>query len=143
MPAKAILLIEDNPSDIGLTRRAFAKARLVVAEDGEEALDYLWCTGRYAGRDHADVPALALLDLKLPGISGLDVLRRIRADERTRRLPVVILSSSSEDSDVGACYDLGANSYIRKPIDFQKFARSAEQLMQYWLRLNEIPPAGK
>ncbi|HYA15864.1 MAG TPA: response regulator [Bryobacteraceae bacterium] len=141
MAGKTILLIEDNPSDIELARRAFGKSRLMVAEDGEEALDYLWGRGRHAERDATDLPALTLLDLKLPGVSGLEVLHRIRENEKTRRIPVVILSSSSEESDIAAAYDLGANSYIRKPVDFQKFTRSVEQLVTYWLRLNEPPPA--
>jgi two-component system response regulator len=140
MPGKTILLIEDNPSDIDLTRRAFGKNRLVVAEDGEEALDFLWGRGKHAGRDTSDLPALTLLDLKLTGISGLEILQRIRADQRTRRMPVVILTSSSEDRDIAAAYDSGANSYIQKPVDFQKFVRSAEQLVMYWLRLNQAPP---
>ena len=141
---KVILLVEDNPSDVDLTRRALAKARianeLVVAEDGEEALNYLWGAGPYAGRDPADLPALALLDLKLPKIPGLEVLRRVRADLRTRRLPVVILTSSREEPVVAAGYDLGVNSYIRKPVDFQQFALCVEQLGLYWLVLNEPPP---
>jgi two-component system response regulator len=140
MAGRAILLIEDNPSDIELARRALGRNRLVVAEDGEEALDYLWARGRHAQRDISDLPALTLLDLKLPGVSGLEILRSIRSHEKTRRIPVVILSSSSEESDVAAAYDLGANSYLRKPVDFQKFQRSAEQLVTYWLRLNEPPP---
>jgi two-component system response regulator len=144
MPGKTILLVEDNPSDIDLTRRAFSKSRianpLVVVEDGEEALEYLWCSGRYAGRDPSDLPGLTLLDLKLPGVPGLDVLRRIRADQRTRRIPVVILTSSREEHDIAASFDSGANSYVRKPVDFQTFVRSAEQLVTYWLRINEAPP---
>ena len=142
--SKAILLIEDNPSDIDLTRRALEKARiineLIVAEDGEEALAYLWGTGAHAGRDVSQLPALTLLDLKLPKISGLEVLRRLRADSRTRRMPVVILTSSKEEEDVGAGYDLGVNSYIRKPVDFRQFAQAVEQLGLYWLVLNEVPP---
>jgi two-component system response regulator len=141
---KVILLIEDNPSDIALTRRAVDKARianrLVVAEDGEEALEYLWGTGRFAGRDSSELPALTLLDLKLPRIPGLEILRRIRADTRTRRLPVVILTSSREDQDLAAGYELGVNSYIRKPVDFTQFAHCVEQLGLYWLVLNEPPP---
>ncbi len=144
---KTILLIEDNPSDVDLARRAFGKARvaneLVVAEDGEEALDYLWGTGAHAGRDVSDLPAVALLDLKLPKVPGLEVLRRIRSDRRTRRLPVVILTSSTEEQDLGMGYDLGANSYIRKPVDFKLFAQCIEQLGQYWLVLNELPPKMK
>jgi CheY-like chemotaxis protein len=142
--AKVILLIEDTPSDIDLTRRALGKARitneLVVAEDGEEALAYLWGTGAWAGRDVSELPALALLDLKLPKVPGLEVLRRIRDDPRTRRMPVVILTSSKEEQDVAAGYDLGVNSYIRKPVDFRQFAQCVEQLGLYWLVLNESPP---
>ena len=144
---KVILLIEDNPSDIGLTRRALDKARignrLMVAEDGEEALEYLWGTGRFAGRDVSEMPTLTLLDLKLPRIPGLEVLRRIRSDPRTRRLPVVILTSSREEQDLAAGYDLGVNSYIRKPVDFNQFAQCVEQLGLFWLVLNEAPPAIK
>ena len=142
--AKVILLVEDNPSDIGLTRRALQKCRigntLVVAEDGQEALDYLYGTGTHTGRNVADQPALTLLDLKLPKVCGLDVLRRIRADARTRRLPVVILTSSREGSDVGGGYDLGVNSYITKPVDFRQFQQAVEQLGLYWLVINEAPP---
>jgi two-component system, response regulator len=142
-----LLLVEDNPSDVGLTERALAKARIVnemvVAQDGQEALDFLWARGAYAGRDPADLPSLVLLDLKLPKVSGLDVLRRIRGDARTRRLPVVILTTSKEEEDVAAGYELGANSYIRKPVDFHQFAAAVEQLGLYWLVLNEAPPSVK
>ena len=141
---KCILLIEDNPSDVDLTRRAFEKSRianqLVVAEDGEAALDYLWGAGAHTGRDVSELPALALLDLNLPKIPGLEILRRIRADLRTRRLPVVILTSSREEQDVAAGYDCGVNSYIRKPVDFKQFTHAIEQLGLYWLVLNEPPP---
>ncbi len=144
---KLILLIEDNPSDVELARRALGKARigndLVVAEDGEEALEYLWGTGRHAGRDVSALPAVALLDLKLPRMPGLEVLRRVRGDQRTRRLPVVILTSSREEQDLAAGYDLGVNSYIRKPVDFKRFAQCIEQLGLYWLVLNELPPQVK
>jgi len=144
---KAILLIEDNSSDVELTRRALAKGRianrLVVVRDGREALDYLWAEGAYAGRDVSDTPAVTLLDLKLPKIPGLEVLRRIRADARTRRLPVVILTSSREEQDLAAGYDLGANSYIRKPVDFNQFTEAIGQLGLYWLVWNEAPPAVK
>lgn len=138
---KIILLVEDNPSDIDLTRRAIAKAGifndLVVAEDGEAAIDYLFGAAAQSG---GALPAVTLLDLKLPKISGLEVLRRIRADPRSRRLPVVILTSSKEEQDLAAGYDLGANSYIRKPVDFRQFAHYIEQIGLYWLELNELPP---
>jgi CheY-like chemotaxis protein len=144
MKTKIILLVEDNPSDIGLTQRALAKSHitneLVVAEDGQEALDYLFGTGKYAGRDVSELPALILLDLKLPRVDGLDVLRQVRADSRTSRLPVVVLTTSSEEPDVAQSYDLGANSYIRKPVDFTQFANSVEHLGLYWLVMNEPPP---
>jgi two-component system, response regulator len=144
MKHKIILLVEDNPSDIGLTRRALSKSHIanemVVAEDGQEALDYLFATGKYTGRDVSDIPAVVLLDLKLPRVDGLEVLRRIRADERSRRLPVVILTTSKEEQDVAQSYDLGANSYIRKPVDFKQFVESVEHLGLYWLVLNEPPP---
>jgi two-component system, response regulator len=143
--SKVILLVEDNPSDIGLTQRALAKARIanemIVAEDGKEALDYLWGTGVHAGRDVSDLPAVILLDLNLPGVSGLEVLRQIRGDARTRRVPVVILTTSKEEQDVATGYDLGVNSYVRKPVDFNQFAAAVEQLGLYWLVLNERPPA--
>ncbi len=142
-----ILLIEDNPSDIDLTKRALAKGRivneLVVAEDGEEALDYLFGTGRYAGRDATELPAFALLDLKLPKVPGLEVLRRVRSDPRTRRLPIVILTSSREEEDIAAGYEGGANSYVAKPVDFKQFQQAVEQLGLYWLVLNEVPPRAK
>ena len=138
-----LLLVEDNPSDVGLTERALEKARianqLVVAEDGQEALDYL--LGAKTGEGGTgELPALVLLDLKLPRVSGLEVLRRIRSNPRTRRLPVVILTTSKEEQDVASGYDLGANSYIRKPVDFRQFAAAVEQLGLYWLVLNEAPP---
>lgn len=144
MNDKVILLVEDNPSDIALTQRAFRKNAignpLVIAEDGQEALDYLFCNGAHSSRDGADLPMLVLLDLKLPRIDGLEVLRRIRADQRTRRIPVVILTSSSEEQDLAAGYDLGTNSYIRKPVDFHQFADVIKQLGMYWLVINESPP---
>ena len=147
MKGKTILLIEDNPSDIELTQRALEKGyilnELIVATDGQEALDYIFGTGAYAGRDISDIPTLTLLDLKLPKVSGLDVLRRIRAEACTRRMSVVILTSSREDQDLAAGYDLGVNSYIRKPVDFKQFAQSVEQLKLYWLVLNELPPKVK
>lgn len=139
---RMILLVEDNPDDEALTRRALAKNNIqndvLVAHDGAEALDCLFGTGPHAGRPLA--PEVVLLDLKLPKIDGLEVLRRIRADERTRRLPVVILTSSREERDVVSGYDLGANSYIRKPVDFGQFVEAVRQLGLYWLVLNEPPP---
>ena len=144
MNGKTILLIEDNPSDVGLTQRALQKAHilneLVVASDGQEALDYLFGSGAYADRDVSEVPILTLLDLKLPKVSGLEVLRRIRAEACTQRMPVIILTSSKEEPDIAVAYDLGANSYIRKPVDFKQFAESVQQLGLYWLVLNEPPP---
>jgi len=145
MAEKTILLVEDNPDDVALTVRAFQKNnvanRIVVAADGVEALDYLFATGLHAGRDVNEVPAMILLDLKLPKIDGLEVLRRLRADERTKLLPVVILTSSKEDQDLVKGYALGANSYVRKPVDFNEFLEAARQLGLYWLVLNEGPPA--
>jgi CheY-like chemotaxis protein len=147
MNTKTILLVEDNPSDIELTQRALQKGHilneLVIASDGQEALDYLFGTGEYAGRDTSDFPALTLLDLKLPKVSGLDVLRKIRSEAATRRMPVVILTSSREEQDMAASYDLGVNSYIRKPVDFGQFVQSVAQLGLYWLVLNEEPPKVK
>ena len=144
MNPKIILLVEDNPSDIALTRRALAKSHvaneLVVAEDGQDALDYLFGGGAYAGRDVNKLPTLVLLDLKLPRVDGLEVLRRIRAETLTRRMPVVILTSSKEEQDLAASYDLGVNSYIRKPVDFEQFAQAIQTLGLYWLVLNEEPP---
>lgn len=143
MNSKVILLVEDNPSDVGLTERALKKNaifnQLVVAEDGQEGLDYLLGEGAYAGRDVSDLPVVVLLDLKLPRIGGLEVLRRIRADPRVRRVPVVILTSSKEEQDIAAGYDLGVNSYIRKPVDFNQFAEVVKQLGLYWLVINEGP----
>lgn len=136
-----LLLVEDNPDDVELTRRAFARgsvpSQLVVARDGEEALDYLLASGAHAGRDPLDLPHAVLLDLKLPKISGLDVLRRIRATTATRHLPVIILTTSREERDITSSYDLGANSYVRKPVDFAQFVEAARQLGLYWLTLNE------
>jgi two-component system, response regulator len=143
-----ILLVEDNPDDVELTRRAFEKSnvlnRLIVVRDGQEALDFLFMSGTHAARDPGLIPGIVLLDLKLPKIPGLEVLRRMRADERTRRLPVVVLTTSNEERDVVGSYDLGANSYVRKPVDFARFVDAARQLGMYWLLLNEPPPlAGK
>ena len=144
MNNKTILLVEDNPSDVNLTKRAFEKVHimndLVVAEDGQEALDYIFGNGKYTNRDIGQLPTLILLDLKLPKISGLEVLKKIRATEKIKRLPVVILTSSKEEQDVAASYDLGVNSYIRKPIDFNQFAEAIKYLGLYWLVINEPPP---
>jgi len=141
---KTILLVEDNPSDADLTRRALFKGRisneLVVVEDGQEALDYLRAEGAFAGRNISETPTVVLLDLKLPKIPGLEVLRTIRADARIRRVPIVILTSSKEEEDVGAGYDLGVNSYVRKPVDFKEFQTAVENLGLYWLILNEANP---
>lgn len=143
--SKTILMVDDNPDFVELARRAFRKAgitsELMVAEDGNEALDYLFATGTWADRRPEDNPALVLLDLKLPRIGGLDVLRRMREDPRTRHLPVVILTTSVEERDVVHGYELGCNSYIRKPIDFVQLAEAIRQLGEYWLTLNEPPPA--
>ncbi len=142
---RMILLVEDNPDDEALTRRALAKNNIqnevLVAHDGVEALDYLFGTGAHAG--HAIAPEVILLDLKLPKIDGLEVLRRIRADDRTRLSPVVILTSSREERDLISGYGLGANSYIRKPVDFSQFVEAVRQLGLYWLVLNEPPPPGR
>ena len=141
---KVILLVEDNPDDEALTLRAFKKNNIqnevVVARDGAQALDYLFGTGAHAGRDTSVLPQMVLLDLKLPKVDGLEVLRRIRAEERTHLLPVVILTSSREDADLVKGYSLGANSYIRKPVDFGQFTEAVRQLGLYWLVLNEPPP---
>lgn len=143
MEDKLILLVEDNPDDEALTIRALRKNHignhLVVAHDGEEALDYLFCTGQFANRDPRDVPQVILLDLKLPKIDGLEVLRRVRADKNTRLLPVVILTSSKEEQDLVNSYGNGANSYVRKPVDFDQFVEAVRQLGLYWLVLNEMP----
>lgn len=138
---RPILLVEDNPDDEALTLRAFSKNRIanqvIVARDGVEALDYLFGTGNHAERDLNVMPAVVLLDLKLPRIDGLEVLRRIRANDRTRLLPVVVLTTSKEQQDIYEAYSLGANSYIRKPVDFEKFIYAVGQLGLYWLALNE------
>lgn len=145
MNDKTILLVEDNPDDELLTLDALEANRVVnkviVARNGVEALNYLFGEGIYAGRDVMDLPAVVLLDLKLPKIDGLEVLRRIRTDERIRLLPVVILTSSNEEEDRFKGYSLGANSYVRKPVDFDEFVKAAGQLGLYWLLLNE-PPRG-
>jgi len=143
MNERTILLVEDNPDDEALTLRAFAKNQITnpvaIARDGVEALDYLFATGAHAGRDTAERPAVVLLDLKLPKLDGIDVLKRIRADERTRLLPVVILTSSREEQDIIDGYRFGCNSYVRKPVDFDQFLEAAKQLGLYWLLLNEPP----
>ena len=143
MGDKIILLVEDNPDDEALTLRAFTKNRItnevVVAHDGVEALDYLFAQGAHIGRDTSVVPAVVLLDLKLPKIDGLEVLKRIRAEKSTMYLPVVILTSSKEEYDVEQGYQRGCNSYIRKPIDFNSFAVAMGHLGMYWLLLNEPP----
>jgi two-component system response regulator len=143
---RAILLVEDNPSDVDLTKRAFEKKNLantlVVARDGQEALDYLFGAGAYAGRDVADVPACILLDLKLPKVDGVTVLQTIKSDERTRMIPTIVLTSSNEPRDRKACYGLGTNSYICKPVDFDEFVEVVSHLGLYWLMLNEPPPVG-
>ncbi|HMA38331.1 MAG TPA: response regulator [Chloroflexia bacterium] len=141
-----ILLVEDNPDDEALTLRALRKNNIlnevVVAHDGVEALEYLFGTGAYTGRDTGILPQIMLLDLKLPKVDGLDVLRRLRADERTRLLPIIVLTSSKEDQDIVDSYSLGANSYIRKPVDFVQFTEAVRQLGLYWLVLNESPVRG-
>jgi two-component system, response regulator len=145
METKTILLVEDNADDEALTFRALMKNnisnQLVVARDGAEALDYLFANGKYSGRDVTLGPQVVLLDLNLPKVSGLEVLRQLRANERTKLLPVVILTSSNEDQDRLQGYDSGANSYVRKPVDFNQFVESVRQLGLYWLILNEQPPA--
>jgi two-component system response regulator len=144
MSEKMILLVEDNPDDEELTTRALRQARIaneiVVARDGREAVDYLFGEGKHAGRDLERMPAVILLDLKLPKLSGLEVLQRVRADPRTKLIPTVILTSSSEDEDMLASYAFGANSYVRKPVEFGAFAGAVSQLGVYWLLLNQPVP---
>jgi two-component system response regulator len=141
---KKILLVEDNPDDVELTLEALRANRIqneiILARNGVEAIDYLFGTGAHAGRDTEEQPVLVLLDLNLPKIGGIEVLRRLRNDPRTRMLPVVILTSSKEESDVVNSYSLGANSYVRKPVAFHEFHEAAKQLSLYWLVLNEPPP---
>jgi two-component system response regulator len=143
--SRTILLVEDNPDDVLLTLRAFERSRvvneIVVARDGAEALDYLFARGAHASRDPTVMPEVVLLDLKLPKVDGLEVLRRMRADDKTRRLPVVVLTSSNEEKDVITSYDLGANSFVRKPVDFDEFVEAARLLGLYWLILNEPLPS--
>jgi two-component system response regulator len=145
MENKTILLVEDNPDDEALTLRALKRNNIlnevIVARDGAEALDYLFGLGSHAGRDTSKLPEVVLLDLKLPKIDGLDVLRRIRSEPLTRRMAVVILTSSNEERDIISAYDLGANSYIRKPVDFNHFMEAVRQLGIYWLVLNVSPPS--
>ncbi|MBA4373309.1 MAG: two-component system response regulator [Thermodesulfovibrio sp.] len=143
MKTKIILLVEDNPDDVTLTLRALKKSNImnevVVAQDGVEALDYLFGAGKYSDRDTRILPQVVLLDLKMPRMDGLEVLQRVRSDERTKLLPVVMLTTSSEDRDRIESYKLGANSYIRKPVDFEQFVSAVHQLGLYWLVLNEAP----
>jgi CheY-like chemotaxis protein len=142
--SKSILMVEDNPSDIELTKRALKGQNILnnitVVEDGQVALDYLYGRGMYSDRNIKQMPTVVILDLKMPRVNGLEVLEQIRSDPRTKRLPVVILTSSQEEEDIIKSYDLGANSYIRKPVDFNHFADAIVQLGLYWLVINEPPP---
>jgi len=144
MSEKMILLVEDNPDDEELTMRALRQAKvandIVVARDGAEAVEFVFGEGRHAGRDTSKMPAVILLDLKLPKLSGLDVLQRLRADARTRLVPIVVLTSSSEDEDMLKSYRSGANSYVRKPVEFGAFVGAVSQLGVYWVLLNQPPP---
>jgi len=144
MKKRIILLVEDNPDDEELTLMALKESNIlnevVVAHDGEEALDYLLATGKFAGRDPALLPQLVLLDLKLPKLGGLEVLQRLRTELRTQVIPVVVLTSSSEEEDILSSYRLGANSYVRKPVEFHRFVDAVRQLGLYWLLINEAPP---
>jgi CheY-like chemotaxis protein len=144
---RTILLVEDNPDDEDLTIRALRRNRIanevIVAHDGVEALEYLFATGAWFGRDTSVMPSVVLLDLKLPRIDGLEVLQRMRQDERTRYVPVVVLTSSREEQDMLKSYSLCANSYVRKPVDFVEFMNAVKNLGMYWLLLNEVPPAGR
>ena len=146
MQKKTILLVEDNPDDVEFTIRTLGRYHVTnqvdVARDGAEAVDYLFATGEHAGRDTSVTPAVILLDLQLPKIDGLEVLKRIRADERTKRIPVVILTSSQEDEDLLNGYKLGCNSFVRKPVGFEGFCEAVRQVGLYWLMLNEPPPSG-
>jgi two-component system, response regulator len=146
MPEKVILLVEDSPDDIELTMRAFKQNnimnKVLVAQDGEEALDYLFARNGYADRSPEEDPVVVLLDLKLPKVDGLQVLREMRADKRTQLTPVVVLTSSTEERDLCESYSMGANSYVRKPVDFIQFSEAVKQLELYWLVLNEAPPNG-
>jgi two-component system, response regulator len=142
-----ILLVEDSPDDAELTMLAFQEGnicnKIALTQDGEEAIDYLFGTGKYEGREENVLPAVILLDLNLPKIGGLDVLRRIRADARTSCLPVVVLTSSKEDEDIVSSYKLGANAYVRKPVDYNRFVEAAKTLGLFWLVINEPPPPGR
>lgn len=144
MAEKTILLVEDNPDDEELTLRALRQAKVAnqvfVARDGSAALDFLFARGEYAGRDLSKAPAVVLLDIKLPKVNGLEVLQQLRADARTKLIPVVMLTSSSEDEDMLRSYEFGANSYVRKPVEFGAFAQAVSQLGLYWVLLNESPP---
>jgi CheY-like chemotaxis protein len=144
MMEKTIMLVEDNPDDEELTLRALRKASIAnnvfVSRDGQEALDFLFGTGKHAGRTPLTMPAVVLLDLKLPKLDGIDVLKRMRADPRTKLIPVVVLTSSSEDEDMLRSYQSGANSYVRKPIEFSAFADAVTQLGMYWMLINQTPP---
>lgn len=144
MNQKTILLVEDNPDDEELTIRSLRKANIsneiIIAHDGSEAVDYLFCHGPHAGRDPDKLPALVLLDLKLPKLNGIDVLKQMRANQHTALIPVVILTSSSEDEDKLNCYLSGANSYVRKPVDFRAFADAVTQLGIFWMLHNQLPP---
>ncbi|RIK44143.1 MAG: two-component system response regulator [Chloroflexi bacterium] len=143
---RTILLVEDNPDDVALTVRAFRQSMvrcdLVIAQDGLAALDYMLGAGPYAGRDLSQMPRVILLDLKLPSVNGLETLQRLRLDERTRFVPVIVLTSSREEQDIVASYSLGANSYIRKPVEFSEFIEMVKHIGYYWLDLNEPPPRG-
>jgi two-component system, response regulator len=146
MKSKTLLLVEDNPDHEELTLRTLRQNKvlneIVVARDGEQALDYLFGQGKYAGRDVSQQPELILLDLKLPKVDGLEVLARLRKDERTALIPVVILTSSSEEEDMARSYKLGANSYVRKPVSFSQFTDRLQQVQVYWLLVNESPNKG-
>ena len=143
MKEKTILLVEDNPDDEELTLMALKQSKIlnnvIVARDGVEALDYLYCTGKYEGRDPSDLPQLILLDLKLPKLGGLDVLQKLRQESQTKFVPVVVMTSSSEEEDIIASYRIGANSYVRKPVEFHRFVDAVGQLGLYWLLINETP----
>ena len=145
MLTKSILLIEDNPDDVELVQIALSTKRIVnniiVVTDGAEALEYLFCTGKYQTRDPGILPTLIMLDLKLPKVSGLEVLKAIRANEKTNLIPIIIFTSSKDEKDVINSYQLGANSYIRKPVDGEQFEKAVQDLEMYWLLLNELPPS--